>query len=107
MKRILIVLLLATSAATYAQAPAKAPIKVPTEQAAKFRQLQDDYDKTVKHLQDLQAQWVILAQRAALEAGMSAKDYDAMDLAPSADGGFEFRVKQKADAGSGKSEKKP
>jgi len=100
-----IALLIALCVAVSAQAPDKPKVfKVSAEQAAKLRALQDDYDKTLKQLQAIQTQWVIVAQRAALEAGMSAKDFDAMELAPTAEG-FEFRVKQAASATP--QEKKP
>jgi hypothetical protein len=68
-------------------------IKLPDTQNASLKQIQEQQDKLVQAFQALDSQKVIVAQRAALELGMTAKQLDTMELA--VDGGnFVFRPRK-------------
>lgn len=85
------VLPFATLQTTGAQQPAAAQTyRVPDTQDKQLRQIVDAQDKLSQEFNRLEAQKVIVTQRAALELGLTAKQLDELELV--VDGlGFFFR----------------
>lgn len=74
--------------------PVPAPIKLPAERSATIKQIQERQDQLATAWKELDAQKIIIAQRAALELKMTAEQWDQMDLTPTPEG-YVFKPKEK------------
>jgi autotransporter translocation and assembly factor TamB len=118
MKRFVIVLsILACFTILTAQTPQPTPapqaggttpgsIKLPAARAAQLKEIQERQEALGKEYQALEAQKVIVAQRAALELHLTAEQVDSMDLTFGADG-YVFKPKDKPKTPEKAQEKAP
>jgi hypothetical protein len=68
------------------------PIKLPAERGAQLKQIVDRQNELAREFQALEAQKLIVQQRAALELKLNAEQYDKLELALEG-GAFVFKPK--------------
>lgn len=96
MKKVIIVLtVLCFGLIAWAQEPSNlTEIKLPIERSNQITEIQKRQDALVRDHNVLEMQKEMIKQRAALELGLKAEQYDQMDLA-SGPGGYVFKPKEK------------